>query len=74
MRSLYELLFTFEHSFAFIFKLITPLITIYTVLLMYGNKRINRKPHKHGKYRDLGSAFMLIELLKLFPWGKQTEN
>lgn len=41
---------------------------------MYGNKRINRKPHKHGKYRDLGSVFMLIELLKLFPWGKQTEN
>ena len=73
MRSLYGFLFTFEHSFAFIFKLITPLITIYTVLLMYGHKRIKRKTRQQEN-RDLGLEFMLMELLKLLPWGNCTEN
>lgn len=62
MRSLYGGSILHEHSFAFIFKLITLLITIYTVQLMYGNKRINRKPHKHGKNRDLGCVFQAYQI------------
>lgn len=37
-------------------------------------KESTGNPINMEKKRGLGSVFMLIELLKLFPWGKQTEN